>query len=142
MGAQTMEFDEAVQAVYGLERLEIRECELRYGRDVEDALADVDMLVFTASAFNSFRQRLPDRLDRVLALTCLDLTGLDMTCWGGLYSEIHCIQAVFTSGSRYSVKYMHSKCPTPVFLCVTKKTIEKENISLIVENNKRLYTYT
>lgn len=63
LGAQTTEFDPAVQSGYGLDRLEIRECELRYGRDVEDALADVDAVVWCASAFNAFRQRLPDRLD-------------------------------------------------------------------------------
>ena len=63
MGAATTEFDEEVQGGYGLDRLEIRECELRYARDVEDALADVDAVVYCASAFNSFRQRLPDRVD-------------------------------------------------------------------------------
>lgn len=59
----TMEFDDAVQASYGLDRLEIRECELRYAKDVESALGDVDGVIYCATAFNEFRQRLPDRLD-------------------------------------------------------------------------------
>lgn len=96
-----MEFDES-QSSYGLDRLEIRECELRYMADVEAALSDVrmihatpsdglhavghkrgiptwrrrllwmmhlrspsqvDAVVFCASAFNSNRQRLPDRIE-------------------------------------------------------------------------------
>lgn len=60
---QTMEFDEDVQAGYGLDRLEIRECELRYAKDVDAALSDVDAVVWCASAFNSIRQRIPDQLD-------------------------------------------------------------------------------
>ena len=63
MGAASIEFDEDVQGGYGLDRLEIRECELRYKRDVDDALADVDAVIYCASAFNSFRQRLPDKVD-------------------------------------------------------------------------------
>ena len=59
----TMEFDENVMATYGLDRLEIRECELRYAKDVEAALSDVDAVVYCATSFNNFRQRLPDRLD-------------------------------------------------------------------------------
>ena len=60
---QTMEFDEDVQAGYGLDRLEIRECELRYNRDVDEALGDVDAVVWCATAFNSRRQRIPDQFD-------------------------------------------------------------------------------
>ena len=59
----TVEFDEERQSGYGLDRLEIFECELRYPKDVEQALGDVDAVVYCASAFNAFRQRLPDRLD-------------------------------------------------------------------------------
>eukprot|EP00966_Prymnesium_polylepis_P152358 3519199-Prymnesium_polylepis.1 len=62
-GQRSMEFDEEIQGGYGLDRLEIRECELRYQRDVDAALTDVDGVVYCASAFNSFRQRLPDRVD-------------------------------------------------------------------------------
>ena len=58
-----IEFDEDVQAGYGLDRLEIRECELRYPKDVEAVLSDVDAVVYAASAFNAQRQRLPDRVD-------------------------------------------------------------------------------
>jgi len=59
----SMEFDPDVQGNYGLDRLEIRECELRYRKDVDDVLSDVDAVVYCATAFNAFRQRLPDRLD-------------------------------------------------------------------------------
>ena len=59
----SIEFDESVQAGYGLERLELRECELRYRKDVEAALGDADAVVWCATAFNNFRQRLPDRVD-------------------------------------------------------------------------------
>ena len=44
----TMEFDEAVQGGYGLDRLEIRECELRYTKDVDAALGDVDAVIWCA----------------------------------------------------------------------------------------------
>ena len=87
MGAASIEFDPAVQGGYGLDRLEIRECDLRYDKDVEDALADVrvacphevrsaaanrkrrlaawqvDAVIYCASAFNAQRQKLPDRVD-------------------------------------------------------------------------------
>ena len=59
----TIEFDPETQGNYGLDRLEIRECELRFQKDVDAALADVDGVVYCASAFNGFRQRLPDRVD-------------------------------------------------------------------------------
>ena len=74
---QTIEFDADVQSGYGLDRLEIRECELRYGKDVDEALSGVDAVVWAASAFNSFRQRIPDRLDSASRSIdqrgCLDL---------------------------------------------------------------------
>lgn len=59
----TMEFDPVVQGGYGLDRLDIRECDLRVKKDVEDVLADVDGVIFCASSFNSFRQRTPDQLE-------------------------------------------------------------------------------
>ena len=74
MGTQSMEFDADVQSGYGLDRLEIRECELRYGRDVDEALADADAVVWCASAFNTLRQRLPDRLDQ--AARSIDQRGM------------------------------------------------------------------
>lgn len=58
-----LQFDPDVQAGYGLDRLEVRECELRFGRDVDAALGDADAVIWCASAFNEFRQRLPDRID-------------------------------------------------------------------------------
>ena len=42
----TMEFDEEVQGGYGLDRLEIRECELRYAKDVDNALGDADAVIW------------------------------------------------------------------------------------------------
>lgn len=71
---QTMEFDADVQGGYGLDRLEIRECELRYSKDVDEALSDVDAVIWCASAFNSQRQRIPDRLDD--AARAIDQRGM------------------------------------------------------------------
>lgn len=59
----TMEFDEEVQRSYGLDRLEIRECELRFRQDVDAAIGDADGVIWCATAFSTLRQRLPDRLD-------------------------------------------------------------------------------
>mmetsp|Transcript_127935 Transcript_127935/g.239303 ORF Transcript_127935/g.239303 Transcript_127935/m.239303 type:complete len:467 (-) Transcript_127935:84-1484(-) len=61
-GAQTMEFDEERQGGYGLDRLEIREVDLRYGKDAALAFADVDAVVYCATAFDGRRNRLPERV--------------------------------------------------------------------------------
>ena len=71
---QTMEFDPDVQSGYGLDRLELRECELRYPKDVDEALSGVDAVVWCASSFNAFRQRLPDRVDE--AARSIDQRGM------------------------------------------------------------------
>ena len=65
LSPQTVEFDADVQAGYGLDRLEIRECELRYNKDVKSALGDVDGVIWCATAFNQYRSRAPDRLDEI-----------------------------------------------------------------------------
>ncbi|KAL1528447.1 hypothetical protein AB1Y20_009793 [Prymnesium parvum] len=59
----TVQFDDEVQRGFGLARLELRECELRAAREVEEALADVDGVIFCATSFDTARRRLPDRVD-------------------------------------------------------------------------------
>lgn len=56
-------FDEERQGGYGLDRLEIREVDLRYGKDAALAFADVDAVVYCATAFDASRNRLPERVD-------------------------------------------------------------------------------
>lgn len=73
-GTMSMEFDEDVQANYGLDRLEIREADLRYSRDMDECLSDVDAVVWCATSFNEFRQRIPDRLDD--AARAIDQRGM------------------------------------------------------------------
>ena len=57
----SMEFDPDVQGNYGLDRLEIRECELRYRKDVDDVLSDVDAVVYcaTGAAHNTTIKTVP-----------------------------------------------------------------------------------
>ena len=74
LGTMSMEFDEEVQGDYGLDRLEIREADLRYSRDVDECLSDVDAVVWCATAFNEARQRIPDRLDD--AARAIDQRGM------------------------------------------------------------------
>lgn len=69
-------FDASTVASYGLDRLEIRECDLRLSKEVEEAVGDVDAVIYCASSFDSFRQRRPEALnalasgvsDRAMAL--------------------------------------------------------------------------
>lgn len=75
-GTRTMEFDEKVQGGYGLDRLNIRECEVRYKPDVEDALGDVDAVVYCASSFDRSRNRLPDGIGG--AVDAINRFGLNL----------------------------------------------------------------
>ena len=75
----TMEFDADVQSGYGLDRLELRECELRYAKDVDAVLSDVDAVIYCATAFNALRRRLPDRLDE--AGRGIAKTGMALVSW-------------------------------------------------------------
>lgn len=62
MKPATMTFDPERQGGYGLDRLEVRECELRYEKDVDLHLGDVDAIIYCASTFNVGRVRLPENL--------------------------------------------------------------------------------
>ena len=61
--SQQTEYDQDVQGSYGLDRLEVFECEVRHGSDVARALTGADAVVFCASTFNEGRTRPPERLD-------------------------------------------------------------------------------
>ena len=58
----SFEFDEEVQGTYGLDRLSLCECELRYKPDVERALQGADAVIYCASAFDANRRKNPERL--------------------------------------------------------------------------------
>mmetsp|Transcript_26096 Transcript_26096/g.43103 ORF Transcript_26096/g.43103 Transcript_26096/m.43103 type:complete len:651 (+) Transcript_26096:6-1958(+) len=60
---QRSEFDTATQGSYGLDRLEVLECELRYRPDVAKALAGADCVIYCATTFDEGRTRLPERFD-------------------------------------------------------------------------------
>jgi nucleoside-diphosphate-sugar epimerase len=61
--AAELEFDENVMGSYGLDRLDIRECELRHRPDVREALAGADCVIYCATTFGEGRTRLPEQLD-------------------------------------------------------------------------------
>jgi hypothetical protein len=60
---QTTEFDPAVQGGYGLDRLEILECDVRHRPDVARVIAGADAVVFCATSFGEGRTKLPERLE-------------------------------------------------------------------------------
>ena len=60
---QTSEFDPAVQGSYGLDRLEILECDVRHRPDVARVLAGADAVIYCATSFGEGRTKLPERLD-------------------------------------------------------------------------------
>ena len=64
-----VEFDEAVQGGYGLDRLEIYPCEVRYRADVAKAVAGADCVVYCATTFGNYRTRLPEELDGLVEAT-------------------------------------------------------------------------
>ena len=68
----SFEFDEEVQGTYGLDRLSLCECELRYKPDVERALQGADAVIYCASAFDANRRKNPERLQAraILAQFC------------------------------------------------------------------------
>merc|ERR1719149_576794 len=60
---QTTEFDPAVQGGYGLDRLEILECDVRHRPDVARVIASADAVIFCATSFGEGRTKLPERLE-------------------------------------------------------------------------------
>ena len=60
---QTTEFDPAVQGGYGLDRLEILECDVRHRPDVARVVAGADAVIFCATSFGEGRTKLPERLE-------------------------------------------------------------------------------
>jgi len=60
---QTIEFDPVVQGSYGLDRLEILECDVRHRPDVARVIAGADAVIFCATSFGEGRTKLTERLE-------------------------------------------------------------------------------